>query len=166
MKSRLRRHLAFDVLRAVLVERGGGREALVPVHEMLARGHSLIFFPEGGRTADPLPGPFKTGLYHLATAHPEAELIPVYLENVGRALPKGMLLPIPMSASVVIGPPIRLGRDEPRDAFLERARGAIVALAEALHPESAPEDEDPDPDHDPDHDADDGGTHAASRGPR
>jgi 1-acyl-sn-glycerol-3-phosphate acyltransferase len=141
-RSRLRRHLAFDVLRAVLIERGGGREALEPLHETLRAGESLIFFPEGGRTATPLPGPFKTGLYHLAAAHPEVELVPVYLENVGRALPKGAVIPIPMSAAVVFGTPIHLGTGEPRDAFLARAREAVVALAHRLHPEPAPRPDD------------------------
>jgi 1-acyl-sn-glycerol-3-phosphate acyltransferase len=135
MRSRLRRHLAFGVLGAVLIERGGGREALEPLHETLRAGESLIFFPEGGRTADPLPAPFKTGLYHLAAAHPEVELVPVYLENVGRALPKGAVVPVPMSAAVVFGAPLRLTMDEPRHAFLARAREAIVALARTLHPE-------------------------------
>lgn len=136
-RGRLRRYLAMEVLGAVLIERGGGREALDPLHETLRAGGSLIFFPEGGRTADPLPAPFKTGLYHLAAAHGDVELVPVFLENVGRALPRGSMLPVPMSASVLFGPPLHLQAGEDRDAFLERARAAVVALHDRLHPEAA-----------------------------
>jgi 1-acyl-sn-glycerol-3-phosphate acyltransferase len=135
--GRLRRLFALGVLGAVLIRRGGGAEALDPALAALAAGDSLIIFPEGMRGPGPLPLPFKTGLYHLAAAHPQAQLVPVWLENIGRALPKGVLIPIPMSAQAVIGPPVELAPGETRDAFLERARAALVALAERLAAERA-----------------------------
>ena len=60
--GRLRRHFALDVLRAVLIRRGGGADALAPVMEALREGDSLIIFPEGMRGPGPLPLPFKSGL--------------------------------------------------------------------------------------------------------
>ena len=51
--------------------------------------HSLIVFPEGTRSVNGEVGAFKSGLYHLSRARPDAELIPVYLENLNRILPKG-----------------------------------------------------------------------------
>lgn len=136
--GRLRRAFGIGVLRAVLIDRAsGGRAALDPLHAALDEGFSLIIFPEGGRFPGPLPQPFKSGLYHLAQAHPEVELIPVWLENSGRALPKGASIPIPVSASAVFGAPIAPLPDEDRDAFLERARAALVALATRLTEERA-----------------------------
>ena len=136
--GRLRRAFGIGVLRAVLIDRAtGGRAALDPLHAALAEGYSLIIFPEGGRFPGPLPQPFKSGLYHLAQAHPDVELIPVWLENSGRALPKGASIPIPVSASAVFGAPLAPMPEEERDAFLERARAALVALATRLTEERA-----------------------------
>ena len=136
--GRLRRAFGIGVLRAVLIDRAtGGRAALDPLHAALAEGDSLIIFPEGGRFPGPLPQPFKSGLYHLAQAHPDVELIPVWLENSGRALPKGASIPIPVSASAVFGVPLAPMPEEERDAFLERARAALVALATRLTEERA-----------------------------
>lgn len=132
--GRLRRRMALGVLRAVLIRRGGGAEALDPLQEALSAGDSLIIFPEGMRGPGPLPLPFKTGLYHLATAHPEVQFVPVWLENIGRALPKGVAIPIPVSARVAFGAPVAPEPGEARDAFLERARAALVELARTLDP--------------------------------
>jgi 1-acyl-sn-glycerol-3-phosphate acyltransferase len=131
-KSALRRWIAGRMLNSIFIDRSGarsGEEALVPLRAKLAEGHSLIIFPEGTRGAERLPGPFRSGLYHLATAFPDAELIPVYLENLNRAYPKGAYIPVPISCAVRFGAPIALAPNEGKDAFLGRARDAIVALA-------------------------------------
>lgn len=136
--GRLRRAFGLGVLRAVLIDRRiGGAAALDPLHAALSEGDSLILFPEGGRFPGPLPQPFRSGLYHLARAHPEVELIPVWLEGSGRALPKGVSFPVPVSASAVFGAPVAVTRNEPRDAFLARAREAVVALSQRLAEERA-----------------------------
>ena len=129
----LRRYIALKVLNAVLIDREGKSRGeggpLVPLLETLARGESLIIFPEGTRAFERLPGPFKSGLYHLAKARPEAELIPVFLDNLARAFPKGSFIPAPISCSARFGAPLALGPDEDKAAFLARAREAVVALA-------------------------------------
>lgn len=135
--GRLRRRFALGVLRAVLIRRGGGADALAPLDEALAAGDSLIIFPEGKRGAGPWPLPFKSGLYHLALAHPQAQFVPVWLDGIGRALPKGVAIPIPVSARALIGAPIAPVHGEARDDFLARARDAVVALGRTLHPEGA-----------------------------
>ncbi|MBL8589630.1 MAG: 1-acyl-sn-glycerol-3-phosphate acyltransferase [Methylobacteriaceae bacterium] len=124
--------IARDTLKAVLVNRAGGAEAgdpLAPLRDMLAKGESLIIFPEGTRTTERLPGPFKSGLYRLALDFPQVELIPVYLENPGRAFPKGALIPVPIACAVRFGAPLALGAQEDKAAFLARARAAVSELA-------------------------------------
>lgn len=131
--DRLRRHIAIDVLNAVLIDRKGtghaGGGPLEPLRKVLAAGESLIIFPEGTRAAERLPGPFKSGLYHLATEFAGAELVPVYLDNMRRALPKGSFFPVPISCAVRFGTPLTITPGEPKAAFLDRAREAVVALA-------------------------------------
>jgi 1-acyl-sn-glycerol-3-phosphate acyltransferase len=132
-KGAFRRHIALKALNAVLIDRQGGRRTpggpLGPLNAVLECGESLIIFPEGTRAFEKLPGPFKPGLHHLAEAHPEAELIPVYLDNLSRAFPKGSFIPVPISCAARFGAPIALDPGESKAAFLERARAAVVALA-------------------------------------
>jgi hypothetical protein len=72
----------------------------------------------------------SAGLYHLARKRPDVELVPVLLDNMNRILPKGEILPVPI-CSVTFGAPLRLETDEPRDAFLSRARQAVIDLRES-----------------------------------
>lgn len=127
----MRRHIALKVLNAVLIHRAGpgGHNPLLPLEQALAAGDSLIFFPEGTRATNELPGNFKSGLYHLAKAFPAVELVPVFLDNLRRALPKGSLLPVPLSCVARFGCPIALEPGEDKAAFLARARAAVVALS-------------------------------------
>jgi len=134
--GRLRRHLATTMLGALLIRRGAGPEVLVPLAAALRDGASLIVFPEGTRTPGLLPAPFRSGLYHLARDFPGVELVPVYLDNLHRAWPKGTLLPVPVSTAVVFGAPLRLDPDERRQAFLACAREAVSALGRQAHPEA------------------------------
>ena len=96
---------------------------------VLAQGRSLIIFPEGTRNlgAERLQR-FRSGLFNLAAARPDVELVPAWIENMSRVLPKGHFLPVPLLCRVVFGAPMRLNEGEERTAFLERARGALLAL--------------------------------------
>ena len=91
---------------------------------------SLIVFPEGTRSGNGELGPFKSGLYHLARAAPGAELVPVYLHNLNRILPRGEALPVPMLSRVSFGAPLHPDPGEPKERFLERARSTLLALKE------------------------------------
>jgi 1-acyl-sn-glycerol-3-phosphate acyltransferase len=130
--GKLRFYLADHVFRGVLIERkkvtrsNNPMDQLVPV---LQGGESLIIFPEGGRTTEPEMRPFKSGLYHLAKAVPAVDLVPVYIDNANRVLPKGEFLPIPLLCTANFGAPLRLLPDETKDTFLTRARAAVKALA-------------------------------------
>jgi 1-acyl-sn-glycerol-3-phosphate acyltransferase len=129
-KGRLQRYIALKVLNAVLVERkGGSANPLVPLQDSLRAGDSLIIFPEGTRGLERLPDSFKSGLYHLAHEFPEVELVPVFLDNLRRAFPKGSLVPVPISCIARFGAPMALAEGETRPQFLERARAAVEALA-------------------------------------
>jgi 1-acyl-sn-glycerol-3-phosphate acyltransferase len=130
--SGLRRYIATKALRAVLIDRARSDPSsnpLTPLIEALQLGESLIIFPEGTRGATALPGPFKSGLYHLAAQFPHVQLVPVYLDNLHRSMPKSAVLPIPMTCTVRFGTPMALAAAETKEAFLERARGEVIKLA-------------------------------------
>ena len=128
----LRRFIGQRVFQAVLVERNRENRTTDPIQQMadaLDEGASLILFPEGTRnqTDEPLL-PFKSGLYRLAQARPRVELVPVWIANLNRALPKGEMIPVPVLCTITFGMPVRLREGEDKAAFLERARTALLAL--------------------------------------
>lgn len=128
----LRRYIGGTVFRGVLIDRNGLKEGQNPVERMseaLAQGDSLIIFPEGTRNLGDGLLPFKSGIYHLARAHSSVELLPVWIENLGRVMPKGVVVPVPLLCSLTFGPPLRSADGEEKDAFLARAREALLALA-------------------------------------
>jgi len=132
-KSSMRRRIAGGFFNAVLIERQHvtvANNPLAPMVAALEAGDSLIVFPEGTRSADGAVHPFKSGLYHVARARPGVTLVPIYLQNLSRILPKGEMLPVPLLGSLSIGPPIQLGAEETKAAFLDRARAAIQSLAQ------------------------------------
>ena len=129
----LRRWLAHRVFRAVLIARTGITAANNPLTAMeaaLTEGASLVIFPEGMRNQDEELKPFKAGLWHLARKHPGIELVPVHLENLNRILPKGEVILIPLLAQVRFGAPLAAIAGEDKEAFLARARAAVIALAD------------------------------------
>jgi 1-acyl-sn-glycerol-3-phosphate acyltransferase len=157
MRGRVRRYLASRVFHAVLIERGAHgasaghervesgsrhvlphvrddtRGAMATVHaiaEAMGEETSIIVFPEGTRSMDGTLLPFRSGLYHLCQIKPGLELVPVYLDNMTRILPKGELLPVPLLSRVTFGTPLRLKAGEEKREFLTRMRDALVALQE------------------------------------
>jgi len=141
-KGIVRRHLARHIFRAVLIDRGTATAESTKDPHAAARAstqrmalemgglHSLIVFPEGTRSVSGEIGSFKSGLYHLSRLRPDAELIPVYLENLNRILPKAERLPAPMLSRVIFGPRLRVNSDDEKNEFLARARAALIQLKE------------------------------------
>lgn len=128
--SSMRRYVANRLLNVVMIDRAkGGADALLPLSEALDRGDSLIVFPEGTRLQAELPGPFKAGLYHLTKERPALALVPVYQQNLFRALPKGAPVPLPLLCRAHFGKPIFNNLGEDKQAFLERAHAAVCGLA-------------------------------------
>jgi len=132
----LRRWLASNVFHAVLVDRKpgtmvGADTVLRPIADALRQGASVIVFPEGTRGTGAEVGAFKSGLFHLCRLMPGIEVVPVYLANLNRILPKGEVVMVPLLSRVCFGPPLRLEDGEPKRQFLERARKAVCSLENA-----------------------------------
>ena len=132
-KSALRRYIINRVFNGVLIDRERKDPVDNPLQPMLAAlegGDSLILFPEGTRneTDQPLL-PFKSGLFNLATSRPEIDLVPVWIDNLNRVMPKGEIVPIPLICTVTFGEPLRLLPDESREDFLARTTAALFSLS-------------------------------------
>jgi len=132
-RGSLRRFVINRVFRGVLVDRAHfdrDREAspIQPMLNALDAGDSLILFPEGSRGPGPEVQPFRSGIFHLADARLNVELIPVWIQNSYRVMPKGSLFPIPLLCSVTFGKPMRLNEGEQKPEFLARMRDSLAGL--------------------------------------
>jgi 1-acyl-sn-glycerol-3-phosphate acyltransferase len=130
--SPLKHWITREIFNAVYVsrQRTDDEDPLEPLMEALRSGDSLVIFPEGTRGSKPEPATFKAGLYHLAEAFPSVQLIPCWIDNVQRVMPKGEVVPVPILCSVTFGAPLALEAGEDKRVFLARARDAVVALRE------------------------------------
>jgi 1-acyl-sn-glycerol-3-phosphate acyltransferase len=132
LTSPLRAFVGRDVFNAVLIDRRPEARTEDPVTQMtmaLDEGASLILFPEGKRnSAEDALLPFKSGLYHLARARPEVDLVPVWIANLNKVMPKGEIIPVPLICTVTFGAPLHVDPDEAKEDFLGRASAALLAL--------------------------------------
>ena len=131
-KTPFKEWITTAVFNAVYVDREKkeGEDPLQPLVDALAGGDSIILFPEGTRGNQEEPQAFKAGLYNLALRFPGVVLVPAWINNIQRLLPKGEVIPVPVLCSVTFGAPIRLEDGEDRRAFLDRARQAVLSLRE------------------------------------
>jgi len=134
LSSKLREFIGRSVFDAVLIDRKrteGTPEPVAQMAQALDEGASLIIFPEGTRnTTDESLLAFKSGLYHLARSRPNVDLVPAWIDNLNRVMPKGEIIPLPLICTVTFGIPLRVAEDETRDDFLDRARSALLSLSD------------------------------------
>ena len=135
----LRRALAVNVFRAVLVARHSGKgderdafavpnQAIEHMLEGMGQNESLILFPEGTRGTGEEVAAFKSGLYYLCQQRAGLRLVPAYLNNLNRILPKGEFLPVPFISKLTFGPAMALDAGESKPSFLARARESVCRL--------------------------------------
>ncbi len=132
-KTPFKQWITTAVFNAIYVDRAktGDQDPLEPLIDALQNGDSVILFPEGTRGNQEEPQAFKSGLYNLAQKFPQVVLVPAWINNVQRVMPKGEVVPVPILCSVTFGAPITLGEGEDRSAFLLRARQAVMALRDS-----------------------------------
>lgn len=126
----VRRYLA-NCFNALLIDRKKIKVHNSPVDFLLREigdTHSIIVFPEGGRNTTGELKSFKSGIYHLSKKRPDLELVPVYIDNLNRVLPRGEFLPVPLLSCISFGEPIWLEPGESKASFLTRARESVLRL--------------------------------------
>jgi 1-acyl-sn-glycerol-3-phosphate acyltransferase len=129
----VRRYMA-TVFNVLLIDRKKIKVHNSPIDMMIreiGNTNSLIVFPEGSRNPSGQMGEFKSGLFHLAKKRPDLELMPVYIDNLNRVMPKGEFLPVPLLSCISIGAPIWLESGESKAEFLNRARESVLKMKES-----------------------------------
>ena len=132
-KTPFKQWITTAVFNAIYVDRAkvGDQDPLEPLIDALQSGDSIILFPEGTRGNQDDPQNFKSGLYNLALKFPDVVLVPAWINNVQRVMPKGEVVPVPILCSVTFGAPVALDAGEDRADFLTRARRAVMDLRES-----------------------------------
>jgi 1-acyl-sn-glycerol-3-phosphate acyltransferase len=118
------------VLQAILIDRQSnlGVKALDPVVAALDEKRIVIFFPEGSRGEPEVLGSFRYGISHLVQQRRDVAVVPVYLHNMGKCMPKGSWLFVPFSCEMIVGGPADLSKVA-AEAIPCHLRGLIEALA-------------------------------------
>ncbi len=92
----------------IYIDRSNPQAAIKSINQAKARianGVSVIFFPEGTRSATGRLGPFKKGAFRLAVDL-GLPLLPVTISGTHDVLPKGSMDLFPGSVKMVVHPPI------------------------------------------------------------
>jgi len=125
----VRRYLIHSIFRGVLIKRKSSQlNPLEPAAAALRQGDSLILFPEGTRGPGGVLQPLKPGIFHLATWFPDVDIVPVWIDNSYRILPKGFAIPVPLLCSITFGTPFRRQDGQSQEQFLADVRSALEAL--------------------------------------
>jgi 1-acyl-sn-glycerol-3-phosphate acyltransferase len=142
LRNRLLAWFSLRVIGILPVERSGreaGSDPLAAAAAALERGEIVILFPEGTRGEPERLARLKSGVAHLALAHPEVPLVPVFLHGLGKSLPKGGFVPVPFFCDVFVGEAL-LGGDgrwggDPKRLLGELDRRFHELAAEGAFPE-------------------------------
>ena len=106
-----------------------GRKSSDMFRDLVADGHSLLIYPEGGRSPDGWGQDFKGGAAYLS-ARTGAPVIPVFIDGSGAVFGKGMKRPKPGRTKVVFGAPLRPLEGENTRRFNARIEAAVTRLGD------------------------------------
>ena len=133
-KDGFRRFLIQDTFNGVTIKRNreNDEDPLQPIKDVLKQGYSIIFFPEGTRNLedDVELLPFKSGLYNLHREFPDIDIIPVWISNLKRVMPKGALVPLPLLSTIIFGSPLEQHMEMDKKEFLDYAQQQLLKLKE------------------------------------
>lgn len=108
-KSHLRRQFFEFFFNTILIERKGLKNldhTMKTINETLKLNKSILLFPEGSRGEPEVMGQFKTGIAYILKNNPTIPFVPIYMQGLGKAMPKGDSVIIPHDSRVVMGEPV------------------------------------------------------------
>ncbi len=102
----------FDVF--PLPQQSGVRESFAFAGESVDRGYSVVVFPEGRRTQDGQPSPFRSGVGMLAQKL-DIPVVPIRIDGLFAMKMSGRKIARPGELKVLIGKPLHFPHDTPAE---------------------------------------------------
>lgn len=112
-KTQLKAKLTSFFTNALLIQRKRCRDIPEndPIYQMikaLDTGYSLLLYPEGTRGEPEKKQSMKKGIGILLNQRPHIKYVPVFIKNMGKAMPKGDGLVVPCNSSLTFGRPTKI----------------------------------------------------------
>ena len=139
LKHRWLAWFSRNVVGVVPVARGGARRGHDPLegcYAALARGEVLIVFPEGTRGEPERMAQLKSGIWYLVKRFQDVAVTPVCLHGLGRSMPKGSFLPLPLFVDVFVGKPLVFHED--KHEFMKQLNERFTQLRRKTAPTAEP----------------------------
>ena len=137
LRNRLLAWFSLNILNIIPLNRKVQKTAQKTFYEELdARlkdNSIIIFYPEGSRGEPDKMAEFKSGIAHIAKLHPEVPVIPVYMEGLGMALPKGEAVFVPAICTVIVDEPIYYSGE--KEDFMQKIKEIYDKLKDELEKE-------------------------------
>jgi 1-acyl-sn-glycerol-3-phosphate acyltransferase len=122
--------LSALALNAIPIDREvTGRKSSDMFRDLLADGHSILIYPEGGRSPDGWGQSFKGGAAYLSSRS-GAAVVPVFIDGTGPIFGKGMKRPKPGRTKVIFGAPLWPDDDENTRRYNTRIEDAVTRLGD------------------------------------
>ncbi len=97
-----------------LPQQSGVRESFAYAGESVDRGYSVLVYPEGARTPDGRPSPFRSGVGMLASRL-NVPVVPMRIDGLYQMKMAGHKIARPGELTVVIGKPVRFSPETPAE---------------------------------------------------
>lgn len=122
---------ACKVLGHIFIDRSNTENAVATINaakEKIKDGTSVVFFPEGSRSADGNIAPFKKGAFRMALDL-GIPILPVTLSGTGAILPKGSMNLMPGTVGMTIHKPIPIAAYHEKNLkkLMEKTRAIIMS---------------------------------------
>jgi 1-acyl-sn-glycerol-3-phosphate acyltransferase len=134
LRNRRLAWFALNIIGIIPLQRqrtGANSDPLAECTQAIEKGDILLLFPEGTRGEPERLATFKTGVAHLAKRFPAAPIIPVFMQGLGKALPRGECLLVPVVCDLVVGEPLYWNGS--RKEFMEALENRMQKLSEQIH---------------------------------
>ncbi len=124
--------ISWLFLNLILIPRKRASDAGEPdpiqiMDRALKDGKSLILFPEGSRGEAGKLQAFKKGIGILMENNRNIPIIPIYMEGIGRVLPKGNKIMLPSLTKIYVGDPIYI-QDELAEEITSLVEKRVLEL--------------------------------------
>jgi 1-acyl-sn-glycerol-3-phosphate acyltransferase len=129
LKNRWMAWFSLKIIGIIPLERSGKADKNTlfdECHQALNKGEILVLFPEGSRGQPDKLSALKKGAYHLIKDRDDVSAIPIVMNGLGFALPKGEGLLVPVNVDVIIGKAIE--RAANADTFIVKTTEAFNNL--------------------------------------